>query len=241
VDVTPQLVIMILTLVGFMAMGVWALVWGRRVDWPDDAFRTVYKSKNLRVLVFVDHAVGADRAGFDRLAKRAHLAIKIADEEIRRWRKSRGKQRSWIANLLWPYNQPIKEFAVHYPTDYYYDEKIDSKMKKYYQKGTNATLGQLHRAVGSGPRIATIRNRFIQSTVDRGSPLIHEVCHTAASDSLHSHPGLWIEGARKWNALDPAERKRRSEYSKGVAGENRLYDPELTVEAIAYKRFNEVP
>jgi len=229
---TPGHYIAIATGIGFVAMVVWAFTFGRRIDWPN-GIHLFHNVDGLKVHLFVNHQDADMTLGFLDLATKCHLAVKIADEEIREWRAKREKPKGWIARLLSGPDR-ISEFVVYFPTEAEYDLKIDSVMRRIYTKGTNATLGQLRRPIGSGPRVAVIRPRFIPVVSKRGSPLIHEVCHTAAFDSYHSHPELWIEGAREWNRQPLDTRQRKAEW---LGLEDRQYDPDQTVEAKAYSRF----
>jgi len=169
-----EIIVLSITIATFVAFGIWAITFGRRLRFPKGKRVTI---EGGIVTVHVVGAVG------ELVAQTAADAVKAAWSA---WKQDRGTP---------PYN----EFCVLFLPDDQYDE-----LDEQWGRKTAAHLGRVTRAIGTGIPCPVIRMSKSGEVARTGEPVIHEMMHallqefsSKGANRDHKTEGVWAEVSHK--------------------------------------------
>lgn len=186
----PQIVITALVIAGFLAMGIWALTYGRKIKYPDGIRVTMHaRTPSMRVVTVLDGDIeGMSSSEAEDIAWACTDAVECAAIA---WHKEGMPGNPW---------KSLELFCCWIRTERAYENDVLNW--KEFVKHTAAYLAQVPRAIGSGPPMAVIREKYIFSIKDFGQPVIHEALHHLAreytdpmADRNHVDERIWEDVA----------------------------------------------
>ena len=219
-DITG-LIILIVTLLGFVGLAIFAIVYGRKHRFPEgDKFEAEFAGNKAILIVDKDVPNVKDQAtgkvnGWlvdgvvykaDELARKCALAIHAAELAF----KEKGLE-----------GADVDKVVIHFQTDHNFENpKVGPSWWNAWSKNVAAYAGSISRNMGFwGGEIpmAVIRAKHMKALEDRGQPVVHELVHIlnkeigAGYQHDHSDPNLWAGaggqdsaeqiGVRQWKDL----------------------------------------
>lgn len=193
------LIILIITLVAFLALGIFAVVMFVKGPKLPDGHKIEAEFAGNKAVLIVDKDVQSvkdkdsgevvgwlvegNRIDGQELAKKCAIAIAATETAFSR----KGVQKADEDRVVF-----------HYQTDKNY-ETGNASWWEAWSKGTAAYSTQLTGIFGTKKTpMAVIRSRYMQLTLDKGQPAIHELVHilnlAARGNYSHDHsdPVLWL-------------------------------------------------
>jgi hypothetical protein len=182
---TPLVAWLILGGVVLFAALAGVVLWlGRRIRYPKGN-RIDRTGNGFSVVVVVVPDIDAIK--LELLADRVLLAAECAAQ-------------SWIdLGLPGDPKSALDGLCCYYLDDLDFDTPVPGSIFANWLPDQAAYLAQVPRATGSGPPMPVIRSRFIDTTIKRGQPVMHELLHAMSLDGGlpyrgHDDPRIW-EGA----------------------------------------------
>lgn len=184
---TEAIIVLSLTGVGFLFLLVWALVWGRKVQWPEGTPLEQETEQGIKVLVFNPVSIPNMPKGLFSVQCCSALSCLF---------------KVWDRSFLSKSNKKSKSNFDVIGIQFIPDEEMDERMKKQYgdpdilnKSGksfrVSAYLDQAYRAIGTSPPLIIIAERFADNVVRSGEPIIHEGIHALLGeykyDFDHNH------------------------------------------------------
>jgi hypothetical protein len=189
---TPQVIITVMTTLAVIGGIIWTFTFGRRIRWPAGEQHVGYYGTVKIVLV-----LERGRAALPPLVHPKYLAAhcgKATECAHTAWIESavedRFKTRAQVPEVTCCWIRPDAAFD-------------DSPTLREFSRHAASVLGQVPRAIGSGPPCCVLRESVAHLIVESGQPIVHEMIHhwardtglhPAGADHLHGDASLWESG-----------------------------------------------
>lgn len=199
---TIGIIILIVTLACFVALGILALTWGRKYRFPD-GHRFEAEVAGNKVIVFVDERiptvtvpltgkvlgfqVGTETVDGRALANSCALAIHATELAF----KGSGVPKADIDTLV-----------VSFKTDEVFEggSGISNIWKAYLKVAAAYSAEVIRNVFGSTLPLAVVRTKYLKMAETSGKPIIHELVHILNKEagkgysSAHKDETLWAVG-----------------------------------------------
>lgn len=192
---TGAIVTLVLCILGFVGIGIWALTFGRKYRWPEGKQRKRKISSGIEVVTI--NAPGATEDARNVVADSCAYAVQAC---FWAWNSYTINKKMDTAE------NEIDVVGVSFITD----SEMDEYQEKTEHEHIAAYFHFTSRSIGSSAPTAVVRKSLALNVVDKGEPVIHEMihgllhrCSDVGADHDHRHESWVLVG-----------RSARSEYQK---------------------------
>lgn len=176
-----QIIVLCLSLGGFLFVGIWALTFGRKYRWPDG--ERLERTTKSGIKIYIINAPGGTDHDKSIVADACCNAIFSC---FKVWDEYQLKVSQPAAE------EDIEKFCVYFVDDM--DERHRKMWPNSKYKTLNAYLAFVSRAFGSSIPMAVVRDTLSPLVIKAGKPVIHEAIHALLGeysqvgfDRAHTH------------------------------------------------------